>query len=88
MTATLLPNAMQQFFDTFGVPLAGGLVFFYVPGTTTPKDTWQDATQTILNTNPVELDAGGMAVIWGSGSYRQLVQDSNGVTIWDQITSG
>lgn len=84
---TLLPPGKQQFSDANGVPLAGGSVFFYIPGTTTFKNTWQDASQVTLNTNPVILDAAGEAVIYGLGAYRQLVQDSLGNLIWDQLTS-
>lgn len=87
MVATLLPNAKQYFTDPNGLPLAGGSVYFYIPSTTTPKDTWQDAGQTILNTNPVILDASGMALIYGSGDYRQIVKDEAGNTIWDQVVS-
>lgn len=84
---TLLPPGKQQFSDANGVPLAGGSVFMYVPGTTTFKNTWQDGSQVTLNTNPVILDAAGEAVIFGLGAYRQIVQDSLGNTIWDQLTS-
>jgi microcystin-dependent protein len=84
--ATLLPNGKQQFFDANGKPLAGGAVTFSIPGTTTAKQTWQDAAQTILNTNPVALDVNGSAVIYGAGCYRQIVKDSGGNTIWDQPT--
>lgn len=83
----LLPNARQQFFDSNGQPLAGGSVYMYVPGTTTPKNTWQDAGLTVLNSNPVILDAAGRAQIWGSGQYRQVVYDVNGNLIWDAVTS-
>lgn len=86
MAATLLPNAKQQFFDANGNPLAAGTVTFYVPGTSTLKATYQDAAQTISNTNPIILDAAGEAIIFGSGAYRQLVKDSLGNTIWDQLT--
>jgi hypothetical protein len=86
MTATLLPNAKQTFLDGNGKPLAGGQVFFYIPNTSTLKSTWQDPAQTILNTNPVILDAAGEAIIWGSGTYRQVVYDVEGNLIWDQIT--
>lgn len=82
--ATLLPNGKQQFLDSNGEPLASGLVYFYVPGTTTPKNTWQNASQSILNTNPVVLDGSGQAVIYGVGSYRQIVRDVDGNLIWDQ----
>lgn len=85
--ATLLPNATQQFFDANGVPLASGTVYFYVPGTTTPKDTWQDSAGTVLNTNPITLNSSGEAIIYGSGSYRQVVYDSAGNLIWDQVTA-
>src|SRR6202000_3384354 len=87
MSGLLIPNGKQTFLDQYGVPLAGGTVTFYVPGTTAPQDTYQNIDLTILNTNPVQLDAGGTAVIWGQGQYRQIVMDSNGVTIWDQVTS-
>src|SRR6202000_1444867 len=87
MSGLLIPNGKQTFLDQYGVPLAGGTVTFYVPGTTSPQDTYQDRDLTILNTNPVQLDAAGTAVIWGDVSYRQIVMDSNGVTVWDQITS-
>lgn len=89
--ATLLPNGQQHFVDTNGAPLAGGCVSFFVPGTNTPKDTWQDSAGTTLNTNPVALDSSGNAVIYGVGTYRQLVKaapcGSLGVTVWDQLTS-
>ncbi len=67
--------------------LAGGTVAFYIPSTSTFKQTWQNATQTILNTNPVQLNANGCAVIYGTGSYRQVLMDSLGNTVWDQLTT-
>jgi hypothetical protein len=86
MTAFLLPNAKQQFFDTNGRPLAGGSVYFYIPNTSTFKNTWQDAGETILNTNPVVLDSNGQAIIYGDGQYRQVVYDVHGNLIWDKLT--
>jgi microcystin-dependent protein len=85
--ASLLPNAKQTFVDQNGRPLTSGTVTFYVPNTTTFKTTWQDAAQTILNTNPVVLDAAGRAIIYGLGDYRQVVRDRLGNIIWDQVTS-
>jgi hypothetical protein len=86
MTATLLPPAEITLNDSNGKPLAGGSVFYYIPGTTTKKNTWQDPAQTILNTNPIILDSSGRAIVWGSGTYRQVVYDQFGNLIWDQIT--
>jgi hypothetical protein len=82
--ASILPKGKTQFFNLLGRPLVGGKVYFYLPDTETKKDTWQDEAMTIPNTNPVVLDARGEAVIWGEGSYRQVVKDALGITIWDQ----
>jgi hypothetical protein len=53
-----------QFFDNNGDPLVGGFVHIYAAGTTTRRDTWQDREQTILNTNPIELDSAPMPMGW------------------------
>lgn len=82
-----LPNGKQQFIDGAGLPLNGGNVYHYIPGTSTPKTTYQNQALTIANPNPVPLDARGQAVIWGSGDYRQVLQDSLGNQIWDQVVS-
>lgn len=84
---SLLQNGRQQFIDQNGRPLVGGQVFFYAPNTETPADTWQDQGLTTPNTNPVVLDSRGQATIWGNATYRQIVQDRSGNTIWDQIVS-
>lgn len=88
-TATLLPNAKQQFFTPQGIPAAAGTVDMYIPSTTTRKTTWKSSSETTgnQNTNPVLLDAGGFAVIYGDGQYRQVVKDADGNTIWDAITA-
>lgn len=85
--ATILPNGVSQFIDGNGNPLAGGTVTFYIPNTTTPKDTWQDAGQTTLNNNPLTLDSSGEAIVYGSGTYRQIVKNAVGTIIWDQLTA-
>lgn len=83
---TLLPLAEQQFVDGNGKPYAGGKVYFYIPSTTTPKTTWQDAAGSVPNTNPVVLDSAGRAIIYGTGAYRQILKDSLGNLVWDQLT--
>lgn len=87
MTASLLPNGKQQFTDINGLPLVGGTVGMYVPATLVPKNTWQDAGQTVLNTNPITLDSRGQAIIYGVGTYRQILKDVLGNLIWDQLVS-
>lgn len=84
--ATLLPLPRVTFLDTNDNPLSGGLVYTYVPNTTTLKTTWQDAGQNILNDNPIVLDGDGTAVIYGSGQYFFIVYDENGNEIWSGLT--
>src|ERR1041385_5180462 len=86
-TAGLMPNAVQQFFDNNGNPLSAGTVTTYIVGTSTLKTTWRDSAETIPNTNPIILDAGGKAIIYGDGNYRQVLRDRNGNLIWDAPTS-
>lgn len=86
-TAGILPNAKTTYVDANGNPLSSGKVYFYSPGTTTAKTTWQDINKTTPNTNPVNLDAAGRALIWGDGTYRQIVYDRNNNLQWDQTTS-
>lgn len=83
----LLANGKQQFIDQNGAPLAGGTVYHYLPSTTTPVTTYRDQAGQAANTNPILLDSRGQAVIWGTGSFRQIVKDAQGVTVWDQVIS-
>lgn len=85
---SLLPPAELQFSDPNGVPYAGGKVYTYIPKTTTPKLTWQDPNASVPNTNPIILDSAGRAIIWGSGLYREVLQDQFGSTVWDQLVFG
>lgn len=84
----LAPLARQRFFDANGDPLAGGKLYTYEAGTTTPKATYTDRTGTTANTNPIILDANGECDIWiASGFYKFVLKDSSDVTQWtkDQI---
>lgn len=89
--AGLLPNAVQQFFDSNGNPLSSGKVYFYQVGTSTLKDVYNSSAATTAYTNPITLNAGGKppggSGIYGIGLYRQLVKDKNGNTIWDAVTA-
>jgi hypothetical protein len=85
--ASLLPPGKNCFQDANGASLKSGTVGFFIVNTTTPKNTWQDSTQTATNANPLTLDTSGCALIYGSGSYREQVKDSLGNLIWDQVVS-
>jgi hypothetical protein len=80
-----------QFFTTAGVPMAGGLLYTYAAGTTTPLVTYTDSSGTIANTNPVILDSRGEASIWLSNvGYKFKLATAANVDIWtqDNIYSG
>lgn len=68
--------------DENGVPLSGGKVNTFEAGTSTPKVTYSDRALTTPNTNPVILDSRGEATIWGTGSYKVVLEDSDDVQIW------
>lgn len=73
-----------QFFDANGNPLAGGKVYTYFAGTTSPLVTYTDSTRTSVNTNPVILDSRGEAVIWVSplDPYKIALYDQLGSLIY------
>ncbi len=82
MTLPLLPNPKQQYFDASGNPLAGGLLYTYAAGTTTPKATYQDAAGVTPNANPIILDSRGEAVIFWNGSYKVKLNTPADALIW------
>ena len=87
--ATLtLPRFIE--FDSGGDPLAGGKVYFYEAGTSTPKDTFSDAAGTTPNANPVILDSSGRATIFmnNDGLYKVVVDDGEDVQIYEQDNYG
>lgn len=70
--------------DSNGDPLAGGLLYSYQAGTTTPQATYTDQGGGTANANPVVLDASGRADVWldPTLSYKFVLKDSGGSTIW------
>ena len=80
--ANLIPNLRQQFFDNNGDPLAGGKLFSYIAATSTPLETFTDATGLVPNTNPVILNANGEADVWiGQSAYKFVLTDAADVEI-------
>lgn len=89
-TAVILPLPRSVFFGPDGTLLAGGLVYTYVPGTTTPQTTWQDAAEATPNSNPIVLDAAGSCLLYGNGNYQISVTDAlgNAVPGYSGLSSG
>src|SRR6266852_4063663 len=77
-TQNLLPPPQDQFFNSNGVPLAGGTIATYASDGITPRATYKDIAGLVPNTNPIVLDAGGRAQIFGTGTYIFTVKDSFG----------
>lgn len=83
-----------QFFDNNGVPLAGGLIYTYAAGTTTPQTSYTSSAGTTAHTNPIVLDSAGRVPggeIWLLfASYKFVLQTSLAVTIatYDNVNSG
>ena len=83
-----------QFFDNDGAPLAGGLIYSYAAGTTTPQATYTTSAGTVAHPNPIVLNSAGRVPggeIWLlPASYKFILQTSAAVLIatYDNVTSG
>lgn len=76
-----LTQIKQRFWDNDGTLLAGGKVYVYLAGTSTPTNSYTDATGLTANTNPVILDAKGEASIWTNGRVKINVTNSADVQV-------
>ena len=61
-----------QFFTTTGLPLAGGKIYTYQAGSSTPLATYTDNTATVANANPIVLGSDGRPSdeIWLTYGYN------------------
>jgi hypothetical protein len=83
-----------QFFDNNGVPLAGGKIFTYLAGTTTPQTSYTSSSGATPHTNPILLDSAGRVPggeIWLTNGtpYKFTIETASGVLIgtYDNISS-
>lgn len=89
VTPATIPHI--TFVNASGGPCAGCTLGTFSAGTTTPLASYTDSSGTSQNTNPIVLDAAGGANIWlGNNSYKLVLKDSLGTTIWtvDQVKGG
>ena len=74
-----------QFFSSIGLPLAGGKVYTYQAGSSTPLATYTDNTGNVANANPIILGSDGrpQTEIWLTYgfNYKFILKDANDVTI-------
>ena len=61
-----------QFFTTTGIPLAGGKIYTYQAGSSTPLATYTDNTGAVANANPIVLGTDGRPAteIWLTYGYN------------------
>lgn len=88
----LAPWFIPTIFTNAGVPLAGGLIYTYAAGTTTPLATYSDENVSVPISNPIVLNASGrpqasatdpteVNIYLSAGSYKFVVKTSAGVTL-------
>ena len=74
-----------QFFTTTGIPLAGGYLYTYLAGSTTPTATYTTSAGTTTNTNPIQLGTDGRPPqeIWLTygTNYKFVLADSTNAVI-------
>jgi hypothetical protein len=81
-----LAGAGWQFFGNNGLPLAGGKLFTYAAGTTTPLATYTSSSGATPHANPIILDSAGRVPneVWltSSASYKFTLKTAANVEIW------
>jgi len=94
MSVNLSPlgGAGAQFFSNNGVPLAGGLLYTYIAGTSTPVAAYTSNNGSTPLANPIVLNSAGRVPtgeIWLTDgvSYKFVLNTALGVLIatWDNI---
>ena len=84
---SLFAGAGQQFFTNAGVPLAGGKIFTYGAGGSTPQATYTTSAGNIAHSNPIVLDAAGRVPgggeIWLTDTlvYKFQLETSTGTIV-------
>src|SRR6266849_4631615 len=78
-----LSLSLSKQFDSQARPLSGGKLYFFVTGTSTPQNAFQDTALTIAHPNPMTLDSSGRiaAFYLADGTIKIRLADIAGVTI-------
>lgn len=83
MSVNLSPiGNSEQFFDNNGIPLAGGLLYAYQAGSSTPLATYTTISGTVANANPIVLNSSGRLdnEVWLTYGYfyKFVLKDASG----------
>lgn len=73
--------------DENGDPLSGAKLYFYIAGTTTPKNTYSNEELSSANANPVVADADGWfgrIYLDDDAEYKVKLTKSDGTTVWEE----
>ena len=90
MAGTLTPSWFLYFTDSNGAPLAGGKIYTYVTGTSTPATVYQDSSLATPWSNPIILPADGKVTIYQDAeTIKAVVYNSDDVLqdTYDPIAS-
>ncbi len=81
-------SGTTAFLDGNGIPLEGGTVTMYQPGTLNPVATYSLSTLTTPNPTVIALDANATPQIWIANQMqvRQIVRNAAGEKVWDEMT--
>lgn len=84
MAVQPLSSPKFRAFTASGQPLAGGKLYAYAAGTSTPLATYTTRAGTVANPSPVVLDANGEADVWLTPStlYKFELRSSTEVVQW------
>lgn len=76
------PAPWLTFFDDLGAPVAGGKLYMYLSGTTTPLAVYDDVDLLVPLSNPVILDSAGRVSMYiAESSYKYVLRDRNDALI-------
>jgi hypothetical protein len=82
-------NSVPQILDENGDPIVGAKKYFFEPGSSTLKTIYSDSELSLPTVNPVVSDsAGRFQDIFLDGTYKEVQEDENGVTLWSRDPVG
>lgn len=67
-----------------GASYPAAKLYFYITGTTTPKNTYADSGLVTPNANPVVADGNGLfgSIYLAAGDYKVILQDASSNVLW------